>query len=166
MLQEGAEREKESMNKEVIKAMNKKETKKDTFRKWWNKNGYKVLRVIFFPVWGACVAKEKITKWFNNRTEWSEVRAKQILDYYIPRRAEWDSEDKEFYFFDNGFGWGFNLAKKYLKRKDYRFWKLYACGCFGSKMRTFLIEKYELEGFTKEVRDCHCDWTEIIFTMN
>ena len=28
------------MNKEIIKAMNKKETKIDKIRKWWNKNGY------------------------------------------------------------------------------------------------------------------------------
>ena len=35
------------MNKEAIKAMNKRETKIDNLRKWWGKNGYKVMRVIF-----------------------------------------------------------------------------------------------------------------------
>ena len=29
------------MNKEVVKAMNKKENRFDEMRKWWNKNGYK-----------------------------------------------------------------------------------------------------------------------------
>ena len=44
------EREVNKMNVEAIKAMNKKETKSDAIRKWWNKNGYKVMRVIFFPI--------------------------------------------------------------------------------------------------------------------
>ena len=33
------------MNNEVIKAMNKKETKIDKIRKWWSNNGYKVMSV-------------------------------------------------------------------------------------------------------------------------
>ena len=48
------------MNAEVIKEMNKKETKFDKARKWWNKNGYKVMRVILFPIWGCVWAKGKI----------------------------------------------------------------------------------------------------------
>ena len=39
------------MNAEIIKAMNKKETAIDRFGKWWAKNGYKVMRVILFPIW-------------------------------------------------------------------------------------------------------------------
>ena len=38
------------MNAEIIKAMNKKETKIDAFKKWWKKNGYKVMRVVLFPL--------------------------------------------------------------------------------------------------------------------
>ena len=62
------------MNAEIIKAMNRKE-KKNTLRKWWGKNGYKVLRVIFFPVWFGYVIKKKITKKLNERQVWSEERA-------------------------------------------------------------------------------------------
>ena len=76
------------MNNEIIKAMNRK-PKKKIFRKWWSKNGYKVNKVIFFPIWiGALIVKKIQTK-LNNRQVWSEERAKQILDYYIPRKAEW-----------------------------------------------------------------------------
>ena len=60
------------MNNEVIKAMNKKETKRDEFRKWWSKNGYKVMRVVLFPLWWGIQAKEKITSYLNSREEWSE----------------------------------------------------------------------------------------------
>ena len=66
------------MNKEVIKAMNKKETKVNEIRKWWSKNGYKVMRVVFFPVWQGVKAKEKITSYLNSKEEWSEERAKEM----------------------------------------------------------------------------------------
>lgn len=147
------------MNAEIIKAMNKKE-KKNTFRKWWNKNGYKIMRVVFFPIWIATVIKEKIEKWLNSRESWSEEKANQIFNYYVPRRAEWDNEDKTFYFFDNGYGWGIYHAKRYLKRKDRRFWKVNHIA-----LRHYLINNFELEGFTKEKGDCSNGWTEISFEM-
>lgn len=84
------------MNAEVIKAMKKKETKIDKYRKWWRKNGYKVMRVILFPIWLGVKAKEKIGSYLNSRLEWSEERANEILSYYIPRKAKWDAEDKLF----------------------------------------------------------------------
>ena len=145
------------MNAEVIKAMNKKE-KKHTFRKWWNRNGYKVMRVIFFPIWICSVIKEKITKTLNARQEWNEERATAILDYYVPHKADWCEEDQTFYFFDNGIGWGMYWAKRYLKRKDRRFWKVN-----GVKIRRYLIDTYQLEGFTKIVGDCSNGWTELDF---
>ena len=96
---------------------------------------------------------------------WSDERATEILNYYIPRRADWDDEEKEFFFFDNGYGWGFQSAKKYLKRKDYAFWKKFGSSwCL--EMREFLVKKFELEGFTKEVNyDCYGTDTEIVFKM-
>lgn len=151
------------MNAEIIKAMNKKE-KKHPIRKWWNKNGYKVRRVIFFPIWATIVIKDKLKNWLDNRETWSEERANEILNYYVPRRADWDNEDKTFYFFDNGYGWGMPFAKKYLKRKDRRFWEVWNSWS-GGEIRLYLINQFELEGFTKEVRNCDSTWTEIVFTM-
>lgn len=151
------------LNKEIVKAMNRKE-KKHTIRKWWSRNGYKVLRVIFFPIWIGGVVTEKIAIWLNNRNAWNEARANEILNYYIPRTAEWDSKNNEFYFFDNGYGWALYHAKRYLKRKDRRFWKVNA-GAWGYKMRKYLVNEFELEGFTKEVGNCDDGWTELTFTM-
>ena len=152
------------MNKEVVKAMNKKENRFNAITKWWDKNGYKVMRVVLFPVWFGIKAKEKITSYLNSREEWSEERVKEILNYYIPRLADWDEEDKSFYFFDNGYGWSIGLAKKYLKRKDRRFWNIYN-GWNGGKIRSYLIDEFELEGFEKEVGNCSDGWTEITFRM-
>lgn len=150
------------MNAEIIKAMNRKPKEVSKFRKWWNKNGYKVMRVILFPVWFCMIAKEKIEKYLNSRNKWSEERANEILQYYIPRRSRWDAESKELYFFDNGYGW--NNANRYLKRRDRRFWKLHI-GWFGGKISDYLIKEFELEGFTKEVLNDCSDWTEIVFKL-
>lgn len=151
------------MNKEIEKAMKgKKEPSK--FHKWWRKNDYKVWRVVLFPIWISSIIKEKIEKFLNSRNKWSEERANEILQYYIPRNAEWLEDKKEFYFFDNGYGWGMNFAKKYLKRKDRRFWKVHK-GFYGGKIRDYLIHKFMLEGFTKEVCNCSEGWTEIIFKL-
>ena len=151
------------MTKEIIKAMNRKE-KKHPIRKWWNKNHYIVMRIILFPIWIGIVITEKIKKYLNNREIWSEERVKAILDYYVPRRAEWSEEDKTFYFFDNGYGWSMGLAKKYLKRKDRRWWNKYR-GCYGGKIRDYLINEYEIAGFKKQVGDCYGGRTDIIFVM-
>lgn len=151
------------MNNEIIKAMNRK-PKTNTFRKWWSKNGYKVNRVIFFPIWIGSIIAEKIQKKLNARQVWSEERAKEILDYYVPRRAEWSEIDKTFYFFDNGYGWSMAYAKKYLKRKDRRWWNNHR-GWVGGKIRDYLINEYEIAGFDKQVGNCHDGWTEIAFVM-
>ena len=150
------------MNAEIIKAINKK-NKKHPFRKWWNKNGYKVIRVILFPIWFGIVAKDKINKYLTSRQEWSNERAEQILSYYIPRRAVWREEDKTFCFYDNGMGWG-NLAKKYIKLKDRRWWNNYSSP-WGGEIRRYLIDEFELEGFTKKLGNCDDGWTEIYFTL-
>lgn len=153
------------MNAEAIKAMSENRKKERTFKKWWNKNGYKVLRVVLFPIWIASIIKEKIEKKLDEKQSWNEERAKEILDYYIPRRSEWDNSEKEFYFSDNGYGWSLSLAKEYLKRKDRRFWENHN-GLYGGKIREYLIYNYELEGFTKEILDTADSWTEICFILN
>ena len=155
------------MNNEVIKAMNKADRKPsavvENFKKWWKKNGYKVVRVILFPLWFALWLSEKIEKWSYSRNKWDVKRAKEIFDYYIPRYCKYNKEDEAFYFFDNGYGWGYSLAKKHLKHKDRTFWRRNAA--WGGEMRNYLINEYELEGFTKEVVDTSNGWTEINFFL-
>lgn len=152
------------MNNEVIKAMNKKETKIDKIRKWWSNNGYKVMRVILFPIWWCLKAKEKIDAYLDSRNTWSEERANEILSYYIPRNSDWNAEDKSFYFFDNGMGWNLGCRQKRVKLKDRRWWKNYTCA-WGGKVRDYLIEKFELEGFEKTVGETYDFRTEVTFKM-
>ena len=151
------------MNTEIIKAMQSK--KEHRARKWWRKNSYKVWRVVLFPLWFGLLAWKEINNRLNDKQEWNEERANEILNYYIPRRAKWDGKEQCFYFFDNGIGWGIGYAKKFLKRKDRRFWEVNT-NWWGGKMRAFMIEKFELEGFTKELGICDEGWTEITYYLN
>lgn len=149
------------MNKEVIKAMNKKPTKLDAFHEWWSDYGYIVMRILLFPIWIIAWSYEKIENYIDKRMEWSEKRADEIFNYYIPRVAEWDNETKEFYFFDNGMGWSMRyIRRKYIKLRDRKFWKKYA----SNQMRDYLINTFELDGFTKKLIDCS-NYTEIIFEL-
>ena len=149
------------MNAEVIKAMNRKNVK-HPIRDWWKKNDYKILRVIFFPIWGCVWIKDKINNKINAQIVWSEERVNEILSYYVPRKCSWNEEDQELYFFDNGYGWSINIAKKYLKFKDRLFWNKYR-DWTGGKIREYLLNTFELEGFTKELGCCEDGWTEIYF---
>ena len=152
------------MNNEIIKTMNKKETKIDKIRKWWGKNGYKVMRVILFPIWWGIKAEEKIYAYLDSRNTWSEERANEILSYYIPRNAKWNAENKSFYFYDNGMGWGMRCRQKRVKLKDRRWWENYT-RAWGGKVRTYLIDKFELEGFEKTVGNTDDFCTEVTFKM-
>ena len=58
-----------------------------------------------------------------------------------------------------------SLAKKHLKRKDRRFWKKFNGWC-GGEIRGYLLNTFELEGFTKEVDCCDDGRTEIYFKKN
>ena len=150
------------MNKEIEKAMNRKPREKSELRKWWDKHKITIMRIVLFPLWLWVITCNKINDWVYYRNKWDEERAKEIFDYYIPRRAEWCADENEFYFFDNGYGWSLNFAKKYLKRKDRAFWKCNIGWC-GGKMRKYLLDHFELEGFTKEILNDDSDWTEITF---
>ena len=153
------------MNTEIIKAMNRK-NEKHPIRDWWRKNGYKVCRVVLFPVWCPIWVWDRLRiKWYammDAKQVWSDERANEILSYYVPRKCSWNEEEQELYFFDNGYGWSMSHAKKYLKFKDRRFWGKHK-GWTGGKIREYLLNTFELEGFTKELGNCSDGWTEIYF---
>lgn len=153
------------MNKETFKAIKKKNqpSKLTPLKNWWKKYNYIVFRIIFFPIWIIILSYNKINKYLDSRAQWDEERADKILNYYIPRRSDWNEEDKTFYFFDNGYGWMIESAKRFLKLKDRRFWQNNSY-TWGGLIRDYLIKNFELEGFTKKVID-EKDYTEIIFEM-
>ena len=149
------------MNKEVIKAMEKKnESFFNNLKKWWNRNSYKIFRVILFPIYLITILCGKYKGIVRKANPWNEARAQEILNYYIPRSSDWSDEEKAFYFFDNGVGWNMRYAKKHLKIKDRNFWKYNY-----NQIRRYLIDEFELEGFVKKVGECGDGWTELNFNL-
>lgn len=152
------------MNAEVIKAINQKEKKLHELSPFLKKVLHQIAIVVLFPLWLLDRLEERYKHWVYSKNQWNEARAKEILDYYIPRKAKWHKDNKEFYFYDNGYGWAFCYSKKYLKRKDRNFWK-YNVGIWGGNIRDYLLDKFELEGFIKEVIDQNDGHTEIAFAL-
>lgn len=153
------------MNKEVIKAM-ERSAKGYPFRKWRLSISRKVGSFLSWLANPYYAVKHWKHDREIERCKWNEKRAKIILDYYVPRRAVWQSKDNSFYFFDNGMGWSLYQAKKYLKRRDRKFWKYNAStSFFGGQMCEYLIEKFELEYFHKEICQVDGGLVEIIFRL-
>ena len=149
------------MNKEVIKAMEKKEESSfNNFRKWWSRNRHKIFRVILFPIYIITILCNKRKEIVRKANPWNEARAEEILNYYIPRSSNWSDEEKAFYYFNNGVGWNMCFFFFYFKRKDRNFWKYNY-----NQIRRYIIDKVELEGFVKKVGECSVGWTELNFTL-
>ena len=108
------------MNKEIEKAMNRKPREKSELRKWWDKHKVTIMRIVLFPLWLWVIACNKINDWVYYRNKWDEERAKEIFDYYIPRRAEWCADENEFYFFDSLTSGGKILIPDFLHIEIYQ----------------------------------------------
>ena len=139
------------MNKEVLKAMNKKEKKTSNFKKWWNKNNYKVCRVLFFYIYLPSIAYEKIKKHIRKQIAWSEEKATKALNYFLPHVLEFVEEDNAYYYCTNWHYDGWNIAKKVpfgMKKWAKK---------FGYETLKYLEEGYENAEFSKSIEKDYCD---------
>lgn len=110
--------------------------------------------------------KERINTCLNSRNEWDEVKANEILSYFIPRASVWSEDTKTFYYANSGTDWELNYCIEYLDKEDCIWWN---CNSkpFGGKIKTYLVEKFELDGFTKEIVYTNDEgWVEILFKSN
>lgn len=133
---------------ESYKNVNKTSAIKD-FKKWWGNNGYKVMRVILFPIWICAWAYEKIKDYNWKNTTFSAARAKEFCDWYLPRHI--NKTENGYYYYNNGYGFG-----KARRRKDKVFVSKYKYD-----LLQYIKNEYEIEGYTKRVIDtfefCECE---------
>ena len=66
--------------------------------------------------------KERINTCLNSRNEWDEVKANEILSYFIPRAAVWSEDTKTFYYANSGTDWDLNYCIEYLNKEDRIWW--------------------------------------------
>ena len=115
------------------------------FKKWWDKNGYKILRILLFYIWIPMLIIDKIKsknyKKIYNNGEVSVDWLKKFCDTYLPGIC--DKTENGYYFFNNGYGFG---GYKFIKRKDR---KIASMHC--SILLYYIVNKYEIEGYDKNI---------------
>lgn len=96
------------------------------------------------------------TKEINKaKVQWSDERANEVLTHWFLEKADWLERDRIFWYYRKSLGWDYRRNKRYLRKQDRIFWKKYAGYC-GGEIKEYLVNKFQLDGFTKIV---HCsDW--------
>ena len=131
------------------------------FKQWWNKNGYKVMRVLLFYIWIPSLIIDKLKaknyiKDYNNG-EISVDWLKKFCDKYLPGIC--DKTENGYYFFNNGYGFS---GYRFIKRRDRKIASIHR-----SSLLYYIVDKYEIEGYTKDVIDNgRYDYYEVEFIKN
>lgn len=131
-------------------AKNKKNFKMPTVKMF----GYDVY-VWAVPIAPFTLAIEKFQSWHYNKIEWSERKAKKVLDCVLPKLLEYVEEDDAYYYC---LGWAdYPLYKK--APIGYKKWarKYYVL------IKDYLKNNYEKENYTKTLEKEYYD-TWIKFT--
>lgn len=152
------------MNNSIEKARAKYQKKQNNkLRKWWLKNDYKVLRVLFFYIWFPCWLWEKYKDYSYTSTAWSSEKAKKYLDMLVPYLTRCDEQHEEILFTDADdmggiqFYWSFSriYKNKYRKAKDFII-------KFNNKVKEYIINEYQIDGYKKMTVDSYKLWNEAV----
>lgn len=130
--------------------------KTNAVKEWWGKNHLYVLRVVLFPIYLAELIADKIQKHNAKLNVWSEERAKDFCDKYLPRLC--DKTESGFWLFNNGYGFTRYKAIR-RNKKDYRFASVYQWDLF-----KYIKDAYEIEGYVKKVLDNEWNKLEVEWT--
>lgn len=114
--------------------------------------------ILLYPLMVLVYWLDKLGHYLRNRTQWSDKRTERIITYAFPKKADIDKEKGTIgrYFREWGFYWK-SYAKWYNK---------WYCEKYNSAMLKYLIENFELKGFTKEVNIEEFEWTYVKFIKN
>lgn len=109
---------------------------------WWRRHEYDILRVVLFPALVIIKAKDTIQETKRDNLQWSDEKATEILNKTLPTLLEtyegalWYSLDWRVYFYE--------YKNIHGKDKEFAF-------KYNPKIRTFLIEHYQIEGYRKTI---------------
>lgn len=127
--------------------------KHDAIKEWWNKHSQKILRVVLFPLYFTELIADKIKKHNADKNAWSEDKAKDFCDKYLPLFC--DKTDNGFWFYNNGYGF---TCRKQIRRRP-------AVRRFASEYKRhlfcYICDTYEIEGYTKHVLTDTWDSVEV-----
>lgn len=119
---------------------------KDREKKKYKKPWYLInTKKYSFYIWSAPLVPigmliEKYKEWAYNRLQWDANTAKKVLDYTLPYVLEYAQEDN-YYYYDRVICLSDRAPRKY------KAWT----GKFGNKLKTYLANEYQKEGYKKIV---------------
>lgn len=146
----------------IEKQFQKQEKKKNSsIRKWWNKNSYKIARVVFFYIWIPIFVYEKIKDNRYKNLKYSDDITKKYLDKVMPKLVFHYEEDPNLILFHNtndfgGIRFYWDLCSNWMTRKFKKETKYFSK--FYGLVQKYIIEEYQIDGYEKIVLDNWIDW--------
>lgn len=141
-----------TLEQKIRKEAEKK--KKMTFRKWWNKNDYKVMRVIFWPIWLYQILVEKHEDKSYKALTFSKETCKKYLDNVMPKMVACYNEDHNEILISNAEGMGDVQFSYFRNCKNKKISKFFLK--FRQEVEKYILEEYTIDGYKKMVLD---NWT-------
>lgn len=142
-----------------------KQSKKRDIERWWNKNKYTFMKIIFFPVWIFVLAMDKIGE-LNRKRErdligknFSEEKCKKMLDKAVPKLAlascrdisklimittVWDAGGINFRDFEDS---------SHLSKREIKYFR--RCSPY---LNSYITYDYQIDGYSKMVVGTTEEW--------
>ena len=143
--------------KNKIQKENEKKNKM-TLSKWWNKNGYKIIRVILWPAWLFVVIKEKCHKKAYSELVFTNSTCKKYIDAVMPEMVRRHNNLHEEILISNADDMGaiefvhFYHSKN--KKANTYFLK------FFNEVKEYILTEYVIDGYDKMIIDNYTHWYE------
>lgn len=153
-----------TVKEKIERAAEEKERQNRGFRSWWRKNGYKVCRVVLFPIWICVLCKEKYAKYRSEHFTEDVSKTKRYIDKAIPKLVKHYVEDPSCILISFGsFGYYGDFSTEDFKNKfvvGHRIAQyFYDIGYY--RRRDMLLD-YDIDGYEKMVIDNWIKWDKAV----
>ena len=144
--------------KEQIEKAHAKKQKK-TLAKWWNKNGYKIMRVIFWPIWLYQVLREKKEKRDRERLNaagFSKEICKRYLDKTLPMLIVKSGQATEEILLTTADDMGGVDIDRLYRCKNKKMSNYFLK--FSVNVKHYILDEYIIDGYKKMQLNNWTDW--------
>lgn len=148
----------------IEKQFQKQEKKKNSsIRKWWNKNAYKIARVIFFYIWIPILVCEKVKDSKYKNLKYSDDTTKKYLDKVMPKLVSHYEENPNLLLFHNTSDFGgirfyWDLCSSWMQKNFKKETQYFSK--FHWLVQKYIIEEYQIDGYEKMILDNWTDWSK------
>ena len=153
-----------SFEKQLKKESCKNNIKNNKIFLWWRNNGYKINRIIFFPIWIFIYLSEKYKNKRYESIMFSEEYCKKCIDKMLPKFILHYNEDKYCILISdcNDFGYitFYDLCfNTYLKNHGCKK-EIIFTNKFYNNVKEYIINKYQIDGYNKMIMSNYKEWNE------